>query len=198
MAFHDWLIFVAAYGLLCLTPGPSVLLVIAQTITHGRGAGLRTIAGDLLGGALSRTLSLLGLGALMASSALAFAVIKWAGVGYLLWLGARQLRAQPQASPRPVAATRAGFLTGVLNPKAVVFFIAFTAQFLDPARPLWLQGAILILTATLVAGGVLTGYMLLAGRLRPALSRPLWRRRSARASGALMMGGGLLLASTQR
>lgn len=197
MAFADWLSFVAIYGLICLVPGPSVLMVLGQVAGQGLRAGLICIAGDLLAGMVVVGLAFAGLGAVLSASALAFGAVKWAGVGYLAWLGLRQiLEARHPARPGGAVrrAFRAGFLTGIFNPKAIVFHIAFLSQFIDPAAPALRQLGVLMLSAAGGAGLVLTGYALLALPLRAALSGARGRRLAGYGGGGALLGGAAVMA----
>lgn len=177
---ENWLAYVAAYAVICLIPGPSVMMVTAQALARGRKAAGLCILGDLIGGVVVMTASYLGVGLVLATSALGFAVLKWAGVAYMAWLGLAQIRAARRiaaqavdTSPQnPRTSLRAGLITGLLNPKAILFYMAFLAQFLDPPHAVWLQFLILMATSTLLVGAILGGYALLAAgvatRLRDA------------------------------
>lgn len=142
MPFETWLAYLAAYAVISITPGPSVFMVVGQSLSRGPGAAFSCIIGDLAGGVIVMTASYLGLGLLLASSSLAFMAMKWAGVLYMLWLGARQIRAARnllEIKPFQAAPARgslgAGFLTGVLNPKAIMFSMAFFGAVHHPLRP---------------------------------------------------------------
>ncbi|GMG82314.1 homoserine/homoserine lactone efflux protein [Paralimibaculum aggregatum] len=181
-------------------PGPSHLLMIANSLAHGVRPSLATMAGDLSANALQMTAAGFGLAALVASSAEALTVVKWAGVGYLVWMGIARIRRAgragrqtPAGTPRPAVLYRQGFLTSAANPKAVVFFAALFPQFIDPALPIWPQVAILGVTYLAVDGAMLVGWGVLATRsLRrvKALTGPMLDR----ISGALFIGAAVLLA----
>lgn len=202
MSFESWLAFALSYAVLSALPGPSTLTVVSQTLAGGFRAGLRCIAGDLLGGVVILCAAYAGLGAALAASALAFFALKWAGVMYLGWLGWRQLRAArstaPASLPRSARGSLlTGFLTGALNPKAIIFYMAFLAQFLDPAAALGPQMAVVAITASGIVGTVLLIYAMLAARV----ARVWASRRSAKvmgyASGTLLLGGSLWMAGTR-
>ncbi len=193
MALDLWIAFVVTYTMISLIPGPSVMMVVSQAINHGPRAALLCVFGDLLGGFFLVALSLFGVGAILQASALAFQLVKWAGVIYLAYLGFCQIRdagANMPVKDQPAGkALKAGFLTGVLNPKAIVFYMAFLSQFMDPAIPVWSQFIVLVCTSSIIVGVVLSGYALLATRVRGAL-----RGRAARHFGFL--GGGALVGSS--
>jgi threonine/homoserine/homoserine lactone efflux protein len=135
-------VFCAAAVLLLLTPGPAVLYIVARSVEQGRIAGLASVCGITTGTLVHVLAATLGLSALLASSALAFAVIKFAGAGYLIYIGARRILSRTEAPaaqsalPRRSLARlyRDGFVVNLLNPKTALFFLAFLPQFVDPAR----------------------------------------------------------------
>lgn len=203
MDFQIWLAFVSATFVLSAIPGPSVLVVTAQAIAHGRRSACLCILGELLGGVCLMLVSLLGVGAALEASPLAFQVLKWFGVLFLLYMGlkalARSVRpfAQGQASAQIAGSFRAGFLTAVLNPKSLVFYLAFLSQFVDISSPLALQYIVIVLTAASVAGLVLGGYALLASRLRKHISSLSAQKKASGMSGVLYLAGGAYAAVTR-
>lgn len=192
MQVETWLAYVAAYTVLSLIPGPSVLMVVAQSLTRGRRAAFACITGDLIGGIVIMTTSYAGLGLLLAASATAFAILKWAGVIYMACLGIAQILAAHHASTMTTASKsgtaasslRAGFLTGILNPKAIMFYMAFLAQFIDPTAAQLPQLLILMASSTLIVAVVLSGYALGAASIRTRLHSPRTQRRMAYAGGS--------------
>ncbi len=140
------LVFIGASWLLNLTPGPDVLNIVANSLRSGARAGLVAALGVAAGCFVHIFAAALGLGALLATSAEAFSVLKYAGAAYLLWIGmkillARAPRPAPELEVVPDASGQApdykavflgGFLTNVLNPKVALFFLAFVPQFIDP------------------------------------------------------------------
>ncbi|MBA2555045.1 MAG: LysE family translocator [Geodermatophilaceae bacterium] len=137
-----WLAFVVATLALLLIPGPSVLYVLARTVEHGRSAGLHAVLGVETGALLHVVAAATGLAALLASSEIAFSILRCTGCGYLLYLGARQLRRVKAYAAIPTPATSGsrrrlildGMLVDLLNPKTALFFVAFLPQFVDPAQ----------------------------------------------------------------
>lgn len=206
MAFDLWLAFVAATAIIMVIPGPTILLVLSYALAQGRSVALASVAGVALGDLIAMTTSLLGLGALMAASATAFTVVKWAGAVYLLWLGITMLRSAGHAKASLVAVKpqppRAIFLhmamVTTLNPKTIGFFIAFVPQFVDPTHAVVPQFAILI--TTFVGFGILNalGYVLLADLLRSRITRPAVLRWLTRLGGATLITMSALTASLQR
>jgi threonine/homoserine/homoserine lactone efflux protein len=135
-------VFAVAASLLLLTPGPAVLYIVARSVEQGRVAGLASVFGITTGTLVHVLASTLGLSALLASSALAFAVVKYAGAGYLIYMGVRRIlkRTDTPASSLKLPKRslgrlyRDGFVVNLLNPKTALFFLAFLPQFVDPSR----------------------------------------------------------------
>jgi homoserine/homoserine lactone efflux protein len=179
MALHTWLLFLVAVIGLSLTPGPNGLLALTHGALYGHRKASWTVFGGVLGFALLMALSMFGLAALLKASADALLVLKWIGGAYLIWLGIQLWRAPAlhltvsgQGAQKPAAALfRQGLLAALSNPKVILFFGAFLPQFLDPARSLWQQFAVMALTFALVEG--LVEYLLarMAQRIRPWLER---------------------------
>ena len=172
-------LFVAAALALLLVPGPAVFYVVARGVEEGRLVGLVSCLGIEVGTLAHAAFAAVGLSALLASSATAFAVVKWLGAAYLAWLGLKRLFGRDEedapatAEPEPLSrAFSQGVIVQVLNPKVALFFLAFLPQFVDPSRgDAWTQ--ILVLGATLAALGLLTDglYALLGGTASAALGR---------------------------
>ena len=203
MALDHWLAFIAASAVLLAIPGPTVLLVISYALGHGRRSASSTVAGVALGDFTAMTASLAGLGALLATSAALFTTLKWVGAAYLIYLGVRLWRAPVgQASSTPNARPeRSGriflhaYAVTALNPKSIVFFIAFLPQFLDSTRPLLPQ--IMIFEASFLTLATLNalGYALLASAARRTIRRPDVQRAVNRTGGTLLIGAGALAAA---
>lgn len=207
MEFALWLGFVLASLALLIAPGPTVILVASYAMTHGRTVALATAAGVAAGDFVAMSTSLLGLGALVLASAELFVTLKWIGAAYLAYLGVRLLLARPGAGLGEVTAGRAvrrsalfghAFTVTALNPKSIVFFIAFVPQFIRPEAPLAPQFAILIATFVTLAALNAVAYALLADRLRARLARPAVALWLGRAGGAVLVALGVLTAATRR
>lgn len=194
-------VFAAAALALLVVPGPSVLYVITRSVDQGRAAGLVSMLGVQLGAVVHIAAAVVGLSALLASSAAAFATVKYAGAAYLIWLGVRTLRARDpdrddaspvqQASAVPLWRLLAhGALINVLNPKTALFFLAFLPQFVDPAAgpanaQIVLLGVLFVALAMLSDGT----YALLAGTIGERLRHSRVARRRLR-----VVSGGVYLA----
>jgi RhtB (resistance to homoserine/threonine) family protein len=208
---HDLPLFVAAALVLNLTPGPDMVFVLASGASRGRRAGVLAALGIGAGCLVHVALAALGLSALLATSALAFSIVKWLGAAYLVWMGVAMLRARPAAA---VAATAAqtdasgarvfwqGALTNVLNPKVALFFLAFLPQFIAPGAA-GQALAFLALGLLFTVGGTLVNIG--AALLSAAISRRLASRGPGplavwlqRVVGALFVGLGIRLALASR
>ncbi|MCT2540031.1 LysE family translocator [Sedimentimonas flavescens] len=204
MTWESWLGYVLAYAAISVIPGPSVLMIISQSLTRGRRAALICIAGDLAGGLIVMSAAYLGVGLVLAASSLAFALLKWAGVAYLAYLGCAQIltarslaEGAVEIPRRDGRSFRAGFLTGVLNPKAILFYMAFLSQFIVPEAPRLPQFLILMASSTVIVALVLGGYAMMATMIGARLRSAQARRHVGYASGACLLGGSGLLAVTR-
>lgn len=210
MTAEVWLLFVAASALVLVIPGPTVLLVVSHALAGGPSSGWRTVPGVVLGDAVAITVSILGLGALLATSAVLFTLLKWLGALYLIVLGIRLWRA-PAADAQGTPAARGGahrsatwqaFAVTVLNPKSIGFFIAFLPQFVVAEAPAWPQLVVLALTFVTLAAVNATLYAVVAGTFRVRLARfqkhRAGNRIGARLGGGILIGAGLLSAAVQR
>ena len=172
-------LFIGAALLLLVVPGPSVLYVVTQSVSHGRRAGIASVAGITTGTLVHIAASTVGLSALLASSAVAFDVVKYLGAAYLIVIGVRRLAGFERAQEDRVRGTRdlgrlyrQGIVVNTLNPKTALFFLAFLPQFVDPSRGVaWVQIFLLgLLFATL--GFLSDGtWALVAGTLGDRLRR---------------------------
>ncbi len=205
MSFDLWLAFALAASALLVLPGPTVLLVVSYALAHGRRAALSVVAGVALGDFVAMTVSLAGLGALLAASALLFTVLKWLGAAYLIWLGIKLWRA-PTGDPAQQALPDFNrrrmfghaFVVTALNPKGIVFFVAFLPQFLEAGRPLLPQFAIMEATFVGLATLNALGFALLASAARRAIRRPAVQRAVNRVGGSLLVAAGVTTALWRR
>jgi homoserine/homoserine lactone efflux protein len=204
MQAHHWALWTAAAVGLSLTPGPNSLLVI----THGALHGLRrtgwTVAGGALGFLALIAASMAGIGAMLAASVHALLVLKVVGGLYLVWLGIQLWRAPPPrftvVAPDAVTVSgaelfRAGLLTALSNPKALLFYGAFLPQMIDPDIDLATQLAAIAAVFVAVEIVVEVGLAAAAHRVRPWLERA--GRRFNRACGALFVLMGVALPATR-
>src|SRR5690348_8094181 len=199
MHFQLYIGFVIASTVLILIPGPNVSLIVANSIAYGTRYGLLTVVGTSSAIALQLALTALGLTATLGVLAGWFEWIRWIGVGYLLYLGARQWTTAPidltRTKPQPrsfKAIMLRGFAISLTNPKTLLFYGAFFPQFLTPNAPIAPQVAMLSLTFFVIAAGLDCCWALLAGRMRAVLA--VRGRLRNRLSGGLLIGAGIGLA----
>jgi threonine/homoserine/homoserine lactone efflux protein len=204
--------FLAAAVVLAAIPGPGMLYVLARTLAHGRGAGLRSTLGTAAGGLGHVVAAAVGLSALLMTSALAFSAVKYAGAVYLIWLGVRTLAGlrdpaeevrgdgtqPPSAAGTGGPAFRQGVLTELLNPKTALFFLTFLPQFVQPDNgPVAVQLLALGCVSVALNSSADVVVAALGGRLRTALS-PRWWRRQRLASGCTLIALGGFAAAGNR
>jgi threonine/homoserine/homoserine lactone efflux protein len=201
MTLAAYLLYVAAVLLLIVTPGPTMLMCMTNSLNHGPRRAMTSVAGAVTAVLCVMTLSAMGLGALLATSEAAFTTAKLVGAAYLIWLGVRTflsrsvLKLEDEAAqPSRRSFYLQGLLVGASNPKAVLFFAAFFPQFLNPAAPIVPQFIVLALTFMAFEFTVLTLCALGVSRLLPLLrsSGPVrWINRIC--GGLFTLMGGLLL-----
>ncbi len=199
MSLQLWLAFAAASVVVLIIPGPTLLTVISYSLAHGRRAGIALVAGVALGDATALVVSLLGLGALLATSAFWFTVVKVVGGLYLLYLGLRLLRSGVTAAPldaKPVPASRwrlfaNTYAVTALNPKGITFFVAFLPQFIDPAGDIARQHWILAATFVVLAAINALAYALFASTASRALQSPRALRGFHVTGGAFLSAAGV-------
>lgn len=207
MSFETWIAFVAASAVLLAIPGPTVLLVISYALSHGRRSASATVAGVALGDFTAMTVSMLGVGALLLASATLFSVLKWFGAAYLIYLGVKLWRApiavesgEAAAGPkeRPLRIFLHTYVVTALNPKGIVFFVAFLPHFLDASQPVIAQLVIFEITFLILAMLNAAGYGLMASLARGTIRKPRVKRFVNRAGGSLMIGAGVLAVGWNR
>ena len=197
---HTFVIFAAASAAFLAVPGPSVIYIVSRSLAEGRTAGIVSALGVQAGGLVHVTAATIGVSAVLASSATAFSVVKYAGAAYLIYLGIRKLtEGEPETAdgaPAPVARKRLfwqGVLVNSLNPKTALFFLAFLPQFVDPERgavaPQVLALGVLFLVLATLSDST---YAVVAGSVRGWLGER--RRAMARVSGLSYIGLGVLAA----
>ncbi|MEM9146430.1 MAG: LysE family translocator [Pseudomonadota bacterium] len=209
MDLELWLAFAVASAVLLAIPGPTVMVVVAQALARGRASGWITVPGVVLGDFTAMTISLAGAGAVLAASATLFTALKLAGAAYLIWLGIQLWRNPPQALEPSALDTETGrqtnrrlfwqsYVVTALNPKSIVFFVAFVPQFLDPTAPLLVQFVVLEATFLALAGLNTALWAVAAGALRSRIGRPSVLRAMARTGAGFLIGAGVLTALARR
>jgi threonine/homoserine/homoserine lactone efflux protein len=202
MRIETWLAFTAAATVLLLIPGPTVLLVVSYALGQGLRTALPMAAGVALGDFTAMTLSMFGVGALLAASATIFTLLKWLGAAYLVWLGIKLWRAGGvvEAQPRSSAASPGrmlghAWLVTALNPKSLTFFVAFLPQFLSAEAHFLTQMLVFETTFLTLAFVNAFGYALVASRARTFVRSPRTMRAVNRIGGSCLIGAGVAAVS---
>jgi homoserine/homoserine lactone efflux protein len=207
MDTSTWIAFFAAAWAISLSPGAGAVAAMSAGLNHGFRRGY-TMTFGLVTGIWTQVLVVgVGLGALIAASSLAFSVVKWVGVAYLVWLGIKQWRApavplaaddgqQADVSRRELFMR--GWIVNALNPKGTIFLLAVVPQFLELSRPLLPQYAVIALTLAFTDLVVMAGYTALASRVLRALKSPGHIKAMNRSFGGLFIAAGTLLALFKR
>ncbi len=207
MEFSTWLAFFAASWAISLSPGAGAIAAMSSGLNHGFRRGYFTTFGLILGILTQILLVGAGLGALIATSSLGFAIVKWLGVAYLVYLGIQQWRAP--ATPMVSAGSEAaqvtrrqlvlrGWAINAVNPKGTVFLLAVVPQFLDLKASLLHQYLVIAATLGFTDLVVMAGYTVLAARVLSALRSPAHIKAMNRTFGSLFVVAGALLASFKR
>ena len=208
---HDLWLFVVTVFVLNATPGVDMMITASRTLQHGWRGGLATALGVNAGCVVHTLAAGFGLAAVLSASAAAFAIVKWIGAAYLLWLAIGMLRSAARANDTtPMAARgdaaasgwalfRQGLLTNVLNPKIALFFLALLPQFIDAQAPdktaaFLFLGAVMVLQSTLF----LATFVAIVAHLRRLQPRPAARRVVQGAGGLVLLFLSVRLAFTQR
>jgi homoserine/homoserine lactone efflux protein len=198
--------YLVATAVVLILPGPTIMLVVSYALSEGRRCAWPTVIGVAAGDLVAMSCSLAGLGAILSTSATAFTALKWAGAAYLVYLGIRMWRSEIRvgeaaASIRPRAALPIighALVVTALNPKGILFFIAFLPQFVSPAAPIAPQ--LLLLGGTFLVLAIVNAalYALLAGSVRDAVRRPGVMKVAQRLGGSVLIGAGIMTATLRR
>jgi homoserine/homoserine lactone efflux protein len=207
MSLETWLGFFAACWVISLSPGAGAIASMSSGLQYGFWRGYWNALGLQVALVVQIAVVAVGLGAVLATSALAFTLIKWFGVAYLVYLGIKQWRALPSdladdsaARPvgKPLVLMARGFLVNISNPKALVFILAILPQFIDTHLPLLPQYLIIASTMVCVDLIVMAGYTGLASKVLRALKTPKQQRRMNRTFAGLFVSAAAFLATLHR
>lgn len=195
MSIELYLAFIVASVVLLVIPGPTISLLLGTAMARGTTAAMAMVPGVVLGDAVAAALSLAGVGAILSASATLFTIVKVCGAAYLIWLGIKMLREAnsmtalaPQASS-PARDAHKAFLVTLLNPKSILFFVAFLPQFVDPSQPTGPQLLLLGITFVVLGGVNAAAYAWAAGSAAQ-LMRESARRWLTRIGGGCLIGAG--------
>ncbi len=205
MSFEAWLAFSVASIFLLIIPGPTVLMVVSYSLSQGKRAAAASVCGVMFGDALAITAALAGLGAILATSAGLFQILKYIGAAYLIYLGVKMWH-----STAGVASTvdmpsvpaqqifRDTLLVTAFNPKGILFFVAFLPQFIDPARPTLMQFLILGTTFVVLGGVNVLFWISMSGGLRKMIKGPGALKHFHKVGGTGLLGAGIFTALSGR
>ena len=204
MPLETWLAYSLVTTTFLLIPGPTIILVISYSLLRGRQAVIALVLGVGLGDITAMSLSFLGVGVLLQTVATAFYFIKWLGAAYLIWLGIKMWFSVSEFTDldkknrshvwREIFSS--AYITTALNPKSIVFFLAFIPQFIEPELPFTTQAVILGATFFVLAIISVLGYAALAIYAGQQLHLPLIQRWTHRIGGGLLIGAGSMAAVT--
>ena len=204
MPLETWLAYTLVTTTFLLIPGPTIILVISYSLLRGRQAVIALVLGVGLGDLTAMSLSFLGVGVLLQTVATAFYFIKWLGAAYLIWLGIKMWFSASELTDldkknrshawREIFSS--AYITTALNPKSIVFFLAFIPQFIEPELPFTTQVVILGATFFVLAIISVLGYAALAIYAGQQLHLPLIQRWTHRIGGGLLIGAGGMTAVT--
>ena len=204
MPLETWLAYTLVTTTFLLIPGPTIILVISYSLLRGRQAVIALVLGVGLGDLTAISLSFLGVGVLLQTVATAFYLIKWLGAAYLIWLGIKMWSSASDFTNldknnrsnawREIFSS--AYITTALNPKSIVFFLAFIPQFIEPELPFTTQVVILGATFFVLAIISVLGYAALAIYAGQQLHLPLIQRWTHRIGGGLLIGAGGMTAVT--
>jgi len=205
LSVEIWISFIAAAMILCFTPGPTVFLVIGQALSHGKKSVIPLVTGVLTGDLIAMSLSLAGVGALLSTSATLFTGVKWLGAAYLISLGIKSWKTRAsissQVDTKPMASRsvyRDSLIVTALNPKGIIFFMAFFPLFIAPDKAILPQMVILASSFLLVSGSSALFYALSSGYLRHKVQSANFQNGFNKVSGGMLVGAGVVTASIQK
>lgn len=206
MSIETWLAFISTVFIFAIIPGPTVIFVIGQAITHGKKSVTPLALGVLSGDLLAMIVSLLGLGAILATSATLYTILKWFGVLYLIYLGIKAFKEEPKVDEELFEELNtskskmfsSSLIVTALNPKNVVFFVAFFPQFVNTSTNVLPQFLILMVSFSIVTLLTISSFALFAGSIQHKIKSYKAKKRLNRAGGAALVGAGVFTATMQR
>ncbi len=205
MTFEIWLTFVITASIIIVVPGPTNIYIVGQSLNHGKKASIPLSAGVITGDALCISLSLLGVSALLSLCSAVFAVIKYCGAAYLIYLGIKMLIENSKIKPQKTLYNsysskeifRDVFLVTSLNPKGIIFYSAFMPQFVNPLQNITVQFITLSITFMLLALLDVVGYALLADKVRDYFKSNTFIKTFNVTGGLGLIGAGLYSATIE-
>ncbi len=203
MSIEVWVSFIAASMVLCFTPGPTVFLVMGQALEYGKKSVTPLVAGTLSGDVVAMSFSFVGMGTLLATSATLFNILKWAGALYLLYLGIKAFRTKvsvvhiEQKKMEKGSVYLNALLVTALNPKGIIFFMAFFPLFINSSIPVIPQMLIMAVSFLAVSTLSVTFYAMFSGVLRNKVHSVEFQNVFNKVSGSMLLGAGAITATIQ-
>ena len=206
MTIETWLAFISAVFIFAIIPGPTVIFVIGQAITHGKKSVTPLALGVLFGDFIAMVISLLGLGALLATSATLYTILKWFGVCYLIYLGIKAFTEEPSEESdlfqkndmSKFKMFRDSSIVTALNPKNIVFFVAFFPQFVNTSVEVFPQFLILMFSFSVITLITITSFAMFAGSIEHKIRSYKAKKRLNQVGGSALVGAGVFTAAMQR
>ena len=204
MNIEVWISFFLASIVLCFTPGPTVFIVMDQFLCHGKKSVIPFITGVLCGDVIAMSISFAGLGVLLSTSATLFNIFKWLAAAYLIFLGIKAWNSRPIEEKTLVVSNenkkifKDALVVTALNPKGVIFFIAFFPLFLDANNSVLVQMLVVALTFLLVSALSASFYSFFSGYIRSKVKTKKFQKTFSKISGFLLMGAGTVTATLQK
>ena len=204
LSIEIWLSFIFASLILCFSPGPTVFLVMGQSLNHGKKSVVPLVPGVLSGDVFAMSLSFAGLGVLLSTSAILFNIFKWVAAAYLFYLGIKTWRIKSNTERFKTISIKKGkmfkdaLLVTALNPKGIIFFSAFFPLFMDAKKAVIPQMAIMTLTFLLVSVASTTFYTTFSGYLGSKVNSSRLQSAFNKVTGTMLMGAGAVTASVQK
>jgi threonine/homoserine/homoserine lactone efflux protein len=204
MSIEVWISFVLASMTLCFTPGPTVFLVMGQSLNHGKKSIVPLVTGVLSGDVIAMSISFAGLGSLLAISSVLFSAFKWIAAGYLIYLGLKAWFSDTNMEEWGVTHKKSGkifkeaLIVTALNPKGIMFFIAFFPLFLNTSSAVLPQ--MLVMGLSFLAVSVISAsfYSFFSGCLRSTVKSEKFQNVFSKISGSMLIGAGTVTATLQK
>lgn len=205
MSIEVWISFIAAALVLCFSPGPTAFLVMGQALEHGKKSVLPLVAGTLSDDIIAMSFSFIGMGAVLATSATLFLILKWVGALYLIFLGIKAFRTKIELHIEPKqndikngSVYLNALLVTALNPKGIMFFMAFFPMFINNDEPILPQMFVLAVSFLGASATSVSFYALCSGFLRSKVSAVNFQNMFNKVSGGMLISAGVITTTIQR
>ncbi|WP_024954734.1 LysE family translocator [Sulfurospirillum arcachonense] len=206
MSIEIWLAFVSTVFVFAIIPGPTVIFVIGQAITYGKKSVAPLALGVLFGDFIAMVISLLGLGAILSTSAVLYGILKWFGVFYLIYLGIKAFKETPEVNSNMFTQKnisqykmfKSSAIVTALNPKNIIFFVAFLPQFVNTSANVLPQFIILMLSFSCVTFMTISSFAIFSGKIQHKIKNYTARKRLNQIGGTALIGAGIFTATMHK